>query len=233
MSEGTASTQDVSARSDSECPAAGGMPFDASFVEQLRALMIWRRDVRQFQTRPLAAGTLERLIEAANTAPSVGYSQPWRFVSVETTAARASIRANFAKANAAALASYAGEKAELYASLKLAGLEQAPDQLAVFCDMATPTGSGLGRQTMPEMLRYSVVAAVQHLSLAARAEAIGVGWVSILDPDAVAQTTGVPGTWQLIAYLCVGYPVTTSDTPELSRRGWEQSDQEALTLRRV
>jgi nitroreductase len=133
--------------------------FDPAFRARLRELLIWRRDVRRFRCDPLPSGTLESLIELACLAPSVGLSQPWRFVIVENTAARAAIRQNFATCNALALAAQSGDRAGLYAQLKLAGLDEAPCHLAVFADRATTQGHGLGRHTMPEMIDYSAVTA--------------------------------------------------------------------------
>ena len=120
-----------------------------------------------------------------------------------------------------------------YAKLKLAGLKEAPVHLAVFSDESTLTGSGLGRQTMPETLRYSVVAAVQTMWLAARAEGLGMGWVSILDPVQVSRILEVPADWRFIGYFCLGYPQADSDRPELERVGWEQRQPpEVCVLRR-
>jgi 5,6-dimethylbenzimidazole synthase len=165
---------------------------------------------------------LERLIELACLAPSVGLSQPWRFVIVETPACRAAIRANFETCNAKALAAQGGQRAAGYARLKLAGLDDAPGHLAVFADPATTRGHGLGRHTMPEMIEYSAVTAVHTIWLAARAEGIGMGWISILDPAAVAATLDVPATWTFIGYLCLGFPETEDDIPDLERAGWER-----------
>ncbi len=198
--------------------------FDADFRGHLADLLAWRRDVRRFRPDPLEDGQLDRLLDLACLAPSVGLSQPWRFVSVESTAARAGVVAAFEQANAEALADYSGERAALYARLKLAGLREAPVHLAVFCDEATGQGHGLGRRTMPEMLAYSVVTAVHTLWLVARAEGIGVGWVSILDPQAVATVLAVPPDWRLVAYLCIGHPLTDQAEPELARAGWQARD---------
>ncbi len=195
--------------------------FDSTFRGQLRDLLIWRRDVRNFQRDPLPSGTLEALIELACLAPSVGLSQPWRFVIVEDEARRAAIRENFQACNAAALAAQCGERASLYARLKLAGLEEAPGHLAVFADRSTAQGHALGRHTMPEMIEYSAVTAVHTIWLAARAQGIGVGWVSILDPQAVAALLQVPPEWKFIGYLCLGYPQAEDMTPELEQSGWE------------
>ncbi|HEX5319701.1 MAG TPA: 5,6-dimethylbenzimidazole synthase [Stellaceae bacterium] len=209
----------------------GSPSFDPAFRARLRDLLAWRRDVRRFRRDPLPAGTPERLIELAALAPSVGLSQPWRFVLVETAARRAAIRAEFARCNAAALAAQLPERRRLYARLKLAGLDDAPCQLAVFSDPETGQGGGLGRMTMPETGAYSAVMAAHTLWLAARAEGIGMGWVSILDPDAIGAILDIPPEWRLIGYFCLGYPERTGDTPELERAGWERR-RPAIVIRR-
>ncbi|HTV37943.1 MAG TPA: 5,6-dimethylbenzimidazole synthase, partial [Xanthobacteraceae bacterium] len=179
------------------------------------------RDVRRFRRDPLPDGTLDGLIELACLAPSVGLSQPWRFVIVEDDARRAAIRRNFETCNQAALAAQEQERALLYARLKLAGLAEAPCHLAVFADRGTAQGRGLGRHTMPEMIEYSAVTAVHTIWLAARAQGIGMGWVSILDPQAVAAVLDVPAEWKFIGYFCLGYPQTDDTVPELEQSGWE------------
>jgi len=196
--------------------------FDPAFRARLRELLIWRRDVRRFRRDPLPAGTLEALIELACLAPSVGLSQPWRFVIVDDGARRAAIRENFAACNAQALAAQSGDRTGLYAQLKLAGLDDAPCHFAVFADRATAQGHGLGRRTMPEMIEYSAVTAVHTIWLAARAQGIGMGWVSILDPQAVAALLQVPPDWKFIGYFCLGYPQADDMTPELEQSGWER-----------
>ena len=113
------------------------------------------------------------------------------------------------------------DRAALYARLKLAGLDDAPCQIAVFADRSTAQGGGLGRLTMPEMLEYSVAIAIHTFWLAARAEGIGVGWVSILDPARMNAILDVPPEWTFIGHLCVGYPLMADDTPALEREGWE------------
>ena len=195
--------------------------FDESFRHQFEELLKWRRDVRSFRSDPVDGRLLEHLVGLASLAPSVGYSQPWRFVLVESTACRESIRANFECCNREALSSYSGEKAQRYASLKLAGLRDAPVQLATFLSQNTDHGSGLGRITMPETLEYSAVLAVYTLWLAARTYGLGLGWVSILDPVEVNRVLNVPHDWKLIAYLCIGYPKEDNSSPELLRLGWE------------
>lgn len=207
--------------------------FDSAFQARLRDLLVWRRDVRAFRTKPLPAGTLERLVDVATLAPSVGLSQPWRFVAVDDPARRAAIRTCFETCNAEALRQQDPERAPSYARLKLAGLDDAPCHLAVFADRDTVQGHRLGRLTMPETIDYSAVMAVHTLWLAARAEGIGVGWVSILDPDQIAGILGVPDAWRFIGYFCIGYPLEESDTPALERLEWERRRTQAgLLLRR-
>ena len=206
--------------------------FDEAFRARLRDLLVWRRDVRCFRRDPLPAGTLERLIHLACLAPSVGLSQPWRFVIVDDPVRRAAVRDNFERCNADALAAQNSERAAAYARLKLAGLDDAPCHLAVFADRSTAQGHGLGRQTMPEMIEYSAVTAVHTIWLAARAEGIGVGWVSILEPAAVAAILEVPSHWKFIAYLCLGFSQAEDDVPDLERKGWEERKACAVVLRR-
>jgi 5,6-dimethylbenzimidazole synthase len=207
--------------------------FDEAFRQTLTHLFLWRRDVRHFLATPIPAEIITELIELACLAPSVGYSQPWRFVKVDHRQRREAVLQNFAECNEEALHNYSGSQAELYASLKLAGLAEAPVHLAVFVDRATSTGSGLGRKTMPSTLDHSVVMAIHTLWLAARAYGIGLGWVSILNPPDVERILDVPEGWSLIAYLCLGYPVEEQALPELKRRGWERRiDTGSLILQR-
>jgi 5,6-dimethylbenzimidazole synthase len=199
--------------------------FDESFAQQFAALLAWRRDVRRFRREPLAEGLVDRLLAQAELSPSVGHSQPWRWVRVRDEAQRETARSSFQRCNADALGDYEGERARLYASLKLEGMREAPEQIAVFCDHGTQQGHGLGRRTMPEMLDYSVVAAITQFWLAARVAGVGVGWVSILEPDAVREALKAPPEWKLIAWLCIGWPEKESDVPELVRAGWESGRQ--------
>lgn len=196
--------------------------FSDQFQERFRDLLAWRRDIRHFKTDALPDGELEELLSVANMAPSVGLSQPWRFVTVDTPERRQTVIRNFERENAAALAEYEGEQAQLYAQLKLSGLRDAPVHLAVFCDPDPEQGAGLGRRTMPETLAYSCTMAIHTLWLYARARGLGLGWVSILKPEDIAQTLDVPDHWHLIGYFCLGYPDHWDDTPELERRGWER-----------
>lgn len=204
--------------------------FDEAFRARLADLLVWRRDVRRFRGDPVDENILRTCLDLAALAPSVGNSQPWRFVRVADPRRRAAVAASFERCNAAARDAYADERQALYARLKLAGLREAPVHLAVFCDAATATGHGLGRATMPEMLRYSVAACVHAFWLAARAHGLGVGWVSILEPARVTGTLDVPADWELVAYLCVGWPVEEHADPELVRHGWQERCPEAGRL---
>ena len=195
--------------------------FDRTFQDKLRSLFAWRRDVRRFRTDPLPEGALEALLDALRWAPSVGLSQPGRFVIVADPARRQAIVEMFKTCNAEALAAYTGDTATHYARLKLAGLEEAPCHLAVFADRDTPQGRDLGRRTMPEMAEYSTVTAIHTLWLLSRAEGIGMGWISILYPSRIARLLDVPDSWHFIGYFCLGFPLAESETPELEREAWD------------
>jgi 5,6-dimethylbenzimidazole synthase len=199
--------------------------FPPEFRDQLNDLMRWRRDVRHFHAdKPVSDDLLAKVMEAIRLAPSVGLSEPWRIVTVKSAAARSKALVNFEAANADALNGYSGDRAKIYAGLKLSGMRDAPVQLAVFCDDGTDKGAGLGAGTMPEARRYSVVSAIMNFWLAARAHGLGVGWVSIIDPVQLASDLDVPEGWALVAYLCVGWPVEASLTPELEKVEWEKRD---------
>ena len=217
---------------EAAAPKPRAVEFDHAFRVRLRELLAWRRDVRRFRRDNLPNGALETLIEIACLAPSVGLSQPWRFVIIEDSTRRAAIRENFAACNAQALAAQESCRASSYARLKLAGLEEAPAHFAVFADRSTTQGHGLGRLTMPEMIEYSAVTAVHTIWLAARAQGIGMGWVSILDPAAVAQILNVPAEWKFIGYFCLGYPLTDDTVPELEQAGWEKRQPVSIVVRR-
>lgn len=202
--------------------AADPPVFDAAFRDRFAELLAWRRDVRRFRRDAVPDDTLKRLLTLADLAPSVGNSQPWRWVRVDDPTRRTAIQESFARCNAAAAASYDDTARTAYLALKLEGLQVAPLQLAVFCDCGTEQGHGLGRRTMPETLLYSTVTSIHTFWLAARAEGIGVGWVSILEPDHIAAVIEVPADWRLVAYLCVGWPQEEHDDPELVRARWQQ-----------
>ena len=201
---------------------SGGPEFDPAFRDRLSTLFRWRRDVRRFRSDPVSDDTLDRLLRIACLAPSVGLSEPWRFVRIDEPLRRGAIRAEFARCNAAALAALPEAEGARYATLKLAGLDQAPCHLALFADPDPSQGGGLGRQTMADTTAYSAVMALHTLWLAARAEGIGLGWVSILRPEEVVRILEVPDGWRFVAYCCIGWPERADDVPELERAGWER-----------
>ncbi len=195
--------------------------FGERFRNDLAALIAWRRDVRRFSDRKVPQSLIDGLLDIAQLSPSVGNSQPWRWVQVVSSGKRGEVRANFAASNAAACRAQPEDRARAYAALKLEGLERAPVQFAVFCDPATEQGSGLGCHSMPEMLCYSTAVMIGTFWLAARAAGIGVGWVSIVDPAGISRILDAPPAWKLIAYLCVGWPENEHLDPELERHGWQ------------
>lgn len=195
--------------------------FSPAFVDDLDRLLTWRRDVRHFQTTPLPDGTLDGLLDQACLAPSVGNSQPWRFVRVLSGERRTAIIGQVELENRRAAAIYNDEARAAYDALKLHGLREAPEHLAVFCQMDPKAGHGLGRQTMPETTVYSVVMAIHTIWLTARAIGIGMGWVSIVDPATMNALLDVPKDWRFVALICLGYPAQDSETPELVRRHWQ------------
>jgi 5,6-dimethylbenzimidazole synthase len=182
-----------------------------------------RRDVRHgFLPERLPDSVLTRLLRAAHDAPSVGLMQPSRFIVIRSLAIRRQIHSAFQQANQMALARYQGERHDQYAGLKLEGILEAPQNLCIVCDAENEQGHGLGRQTMPQTAVYSTVCAVQNLWLAARAEGVGVGWVSILSPEALRTILSIPAHITPVAYLCLGYVDNFGNEPELERVGWER-----------
>ena len=165
-----------------------------------------RRDVRsQFLPTPLPDEVLGRILDAAHHAPSVGFMQPWDFLVLRDAAVRQTVYRNFEDANRRAAEVYQGEQRKLYDTLKLAGILEASVNVCVTCDHARPKGNGLGRQTDPAVDLYST----------------GVGWVSILDPEQLKTTLGIPAELTLVAYLCIGYVSEFRPQPDLEEKGWE------------
>lgn len=199
------------------------MQFSPGDARLLTDILRWRRDMRHFRPDPVPEEALARLRSAMALAPSVGNARPWRVLRVRGAPRRAAVRALFERENDAAAEDYRDEQAAAYARLKLAGLDCAPEQFAVFTETAPEEGHGLGRRTMPETLEQSTAMAVHTLWLAARAENLGLGMVSILDPRAMEAIFAVPATWRFAAYLCLGWPETTDDTPLLHRLGWQEN----------
>lgn len=199
------------------------MKFNQNDTDALLNLLSWRRDVRHFQTTPIADDQIDLLLNAIELAPSVGNSRPWRFVRVVNDDLRKSVYENFKSSNASAADVYSDEELENYNNLKLAGLKEAPLHLAVFTELNPELGKGLGRQTMPETLIYSTVIAIHNLWLAARTMNIGVGWVSILNPNELNSILDVPDDWQFTGYLCLGYPKFDAKEPELHQTSWQKN----------
>jgi 5,6-dimethylbenzimidazole synthase len=180
-----------------------------------------RRDVRdEFLPAPLPDDVLMRLLDAAHHAPSVGFMQPWNFIVIRDENRRAHIHSLFTRANDEAAAMFPPEKQALYRSLKLEGIRKAPVNLCITCDRTRGGKVVLGRTHNPQMDLYSTVCAVQNLWLAARAEGVGVGWVSIIDDAALRHALSIPDHVEIIAYLCVGYVDHLYRKPELEVKGW-------------
>ena len=180
-----------------------------------------RRDVRsQFLPDLIPADVLARLLQAAHHAPSVGFMQPWDFIVIDSREVRQQVHAIFERENQKALENYAGDQATLYKRLKLEGIIESPINLCITCDRTRGGPHVLGRNSILEMDLFSACLAVQNFWLAARAEGIGVGWVSILDQQELAATLKLPDNVYPVAYLCVGYVSEFLPTPELQAKGW-------------
>jgi 5,6-dimethylbenzimidazole synthase len=181
-----------------------------------------RRDIRsRFVPEPLSDDVLSRILDAAHHAPSVGLMQPWEFIVIADAGVRGEVREAFDTANRRAAGASAGERRVLYDRLKLEAIVESAVNVCVTCDPTIERGHGLGRQTMPETAMYSTVCAIQNCWLAARAEGVGVGWISILDVDAVRRILATPPHVVVVAYLCLGYVSAFDPEPELATRGWE------------
>ncbi len=181
-----------------------------------------RRDVRsQFLPDPVPEDVLLRILDAAHHAPSVGFSQPWDFIVIKNPDIKQSVYQNFLLTNEDG-ATRQGEKEPLYRSLKLEGILDAPINLCITCDRSRAGPNGLGATSIVEMDLFSTCLAVQNLWLAARAEGVGVGWVSILDNEKLSKTLSLPERVYPLAYLCVGYVSEFLDKPELESKGWRQ-----------
>ncbi|RCS24957.1 5,6-dimethylbenzimidazole synthase [Phyllobacterium salinisoli] len=195
--------------------------FSAEERAALYKAIYTRRDVRdEFLPRPVPDDVLKRLLDAAHHAPSVGFMQPWNFIVIRDESRRAHIHSLFTKANEEAAAMFAPDRQALYRSLKLEGIRKAPVNLCITCDRTRGGKVVLGRTHNPQMDLYSTVCAVQNLLLAARAEGIGVGWVSIVHDDALQQALSIPSHVAIVAYLCLGYIDQHYLKPELEVKGW-------------
>lgn len=195
--------------------------FSDAEREAVYKTIFTRRDVRsQFLPRTIPPETIARLLLAAHHAPSVGFMQPWDFIVIDDMALRAKVKKLFEEANAEAATMFEGERADLYRSLKLEGIVEAPLNLCITCSRKRSDGPVLGRTHIPQMDLYSTVCAVQNLWLAARAEGIGMGWVSIFKPEQMKALLGIPADVEIIAYLCLGYVNELHEKPELEAAGW-------------
>jgi 5,6-dimethylbenzimidazole synthase len=196
----------------------------ADFSETERAAVyraiFERRDCRRFLPDRLPDAVLARMLEAAHHAPSVGFMQPWNFLLIRSMEVRARIKAAFERANAAAAEHFPADRGALYRTLKLEGIVESPLNLCVTCDRSRHGPAVLGRTAQPEMDLYSTVCAVENLWLAGRAEGVGVGWVSIIDPDDLRTILQLPDPVVPVAYLCLGRVAGFPETPELERVGW-------------
>lgn len=182
-----------------------------------------RRDVRsEFRATPIPEDVLARLIIAAHHAPSVGLSQPWNFILVQSADVKAAVHQAFGEANEEAAKLFKSERQAQYRQLKLQGILDAPVNLCITCDRQRGGDVVLGRTHQPQMDVYSTVCAVQNLWLAARAEGIGVGWVSIIKPEKLHAILGLPAHVEAVAYLCLGYVEYFRQQPELQDKGWAQ-----------
>ncbi|MDR4469161.1 MAG: 5,6-dimethylbenzimidazole synthase [Nitrospira sp.] len=180
-----------------------------------------RRDVRRNFLRTLIPdAVMMRLLTAAHHAGSVGFMQPWDFVVIRNPTTKRAVKKLFVSANASASTQYAGAKKDLYRQLKLEGIEESPINLCITCSRRRGGPQVLGRSTVRATDLYSTCCAVQNLWLAARAEGIGVGWVSILDHEKLKRVIGVPKSVTVLAYLCLGYVSKFEDQPDLEAAGW-------------
>lgn len=199
----------------------------SDFTEAERAgvykAIAFRRDVRgQFTSAPIPPEVLARLLAAAHRAGSVGFMQPWDFIIVRDPEIRRQVLDSFLRERDRAAHLYEGARRELFLSLKLEGIMESAVNICVTCNRGRGGPHVLGRSTILDTDIYSTCCAIQNLWLAARAEGIGVGWVSILDPKELAAILELPEPVVPVAYLCVGYVDAFPEAPELQRVGWRQ-----------
>lgn len=180
-----------------------------------------RRDIREFRSDPVPNDVLRKILDAAHHAGSVGFMQPWNFIVIRDRAVRGRVNEMFNVENERAAVKYEGERQVLYKSLKLAGILESPLNVCVTCDRSR-AGQVLGRATILDTDLFSTCCAVQNLWLAARAEGVGVGWVSIIDNRELARLLELPEHVVPVAYLCVGYPEEFPAAPMLETVGWRK-----------
>lgn len=179
-----------------------------------------RRDVRRFLPDPIPEKVLQRILLAAHHAPSVGFMQPWNFLVIRNPEIKGKVKSLFLRENARAVKVFRGRRRRLYERLKLEGILEAPINLCITCNPGRFGPHVLGRNTIRRTDVYSTCCAIQNLWLAARAEGIGAGWVSILRNDRLKKILGIPPGIIPVAYLCLGYPEEFLPRPELEEAGW-------------
>jgi len=201
------------------------MQFNTDDTKTLLNIMKHRRDVRgnRFLDRQIEDEKLSLILKAGLTAPSVGYSQPWKFIVIKNQTIKDEIFNNFTHENNKAKEIFSSS--ELYQKLKLEGIKEAPINIAVLYKKEDK--DILGMTSMKKMGEYSVVCAIQNMWLMARALNIGLGWVSILDEEKVLHSIDAPKNTKLIAYICLGYVNEFLNEPELKTLGWE--DEKSLS----
>jgi 5,6-dimethylbenzimidazole synthase len=213
-------------QSDDEPCAADLAPAGAFSPEERAAVyraIEGRRDVRdEFLPQPIPDATLKRVLEAAHHAPSVGLSQPWNFILVRDPDTKTQVHDVFLRRNEEAAQMFDGTRGARYRQLKLEGIRKAPLNICVTCDRQRGGPVVLGRTHQPDTDLYSTVCAIQNLWLAARAEGVGVGWVSIFDPDDLRSILNIPDRIAVVAYLCVGFVDQLFVRPELEARQWAE-----------
>lgn len=205
-------------RADARRADPAGWRFDAEALAGVWAAIDGRRDIRRFRPDPLDEALLTRLLEAAHAAPSVGLMQPWRFIVVRNEATKATMQGLVARERLIQ-ADHLDDRARHYLDLKLEGIRDAPVSVVVCCDRE-PGREILGRHTIPDTDLYSTCLAIQNLWLAARAEGVGVGWVSFYREDDVRGLLGIPAHVVPVAWLCLGYPDERPSRPGLEAAGW-------------
>jgi len=202
-------------------PKADTHPFTTNERDAVYKTIFKRRDVRgQFLPNSIPDAVLSRILYAAHHAPSVGFMQPWNFVVVRDPAIKARIHEGFCRANQEAVEMFPTEKQDTYRRLKLEGILEAPINLCITCDRSRTGPAVIGRTQIKTMDLYSSVCAVQNLWLAARAEGLGVGWVSIIHQKTLKAALDIPDKIVPIAYLCLGYVSHFCEAPELQTVGW-------------
>ncbi|KGN36813.1 5,6-dimethylbenzimidazole synthase [Knoellia subterranea] len=210
----------TSARERADDPS--GWAFGDDVIEALDAVIAGRRDIRRFRPDPVPSDLLTEVLTAGHRAPSVGHSQPWRFIVVRDPSVRdrAAHLADRARLDQAALLT--NDRAARMLDLKLEGLREAPVGVVVVCDRRTPAAGVLGRATFPDADLWSCATAIENMWLAARARGLGMGWVTLFDPDELSSLLGLPEDVVPMGWMCLGWPDERPPTPGLERAAWSK-----------